>query len=128
MKSINVYNALLTYKASKEARWADDKDVLTFEIDGNAIKLPFGMLDEHIKKYEKLAKQEAQPIKPANVPIWNKRSAALQDFYAYCTRLDKPRRIKLKTLLSKDTAPVYGMTRGQEYLTNKERLTILELF
>ena len=128
MKSINVYNTLLTYKASKEAKWADDNDLLTFEIDGNSIKLPFSMLDDHIKKYEKLAKQEAKPIKPANVPIWNKRSAALQDFYAHCARLDKPRRIKLKTLLSKDTAPVYGMTRGQEYLTNKERLTILELF
>ena len=128
MKSINVYNALLTYKASKEAKFADDNDLLTFEIDGNSIKLPFSMLDDHIKKYEKLAKQEAQPIKPANVPIWNKRSAALQDFYAHCARLDKPRRIKLKTLLSKDTSTVYGMTRGDGYLTNKERLTILELF
>ena len=128
MKSINVYNALLAYKAGKEAKFADDKDVLTFDIDGNSIKLPFSMLDDHIKKYEKLAKQEAQPIKPANVPIWNKRSAALQDFYAHCTRLDKPRRIKLKTLLSKDTSTVYGMTRGDGYLTNKERLTILELF
>ncbi len=43
MKSINVYNALLAYKASKEAKFADDKDVLTFDIDGNSIKLPFGM-------------------------------------------------------------------------------------
>ena len=128
MNSINVYNALLAYKASKEAKFADDKDVLTFDIDGNSIKLPFGMLDDYIKKYEKLAKQEAQPIKPANVPIWNKRSAALQNFYSHCAKLDAKQRKDYKTSLSKDTAPVYGMTRGGEYLTNKERLTILELF
>ena len=128
MKAINVYNALLTYKASKEASWADDKDVLIFEIDGNSIKLPFSMLDDHIKKYEKLAKQEAQPIKPANVPIWNKRSAALQHFYAHCAKLDNKKRSEFKRTLAKDISPVYGMTRGQEYLTNKERITILELF
>lgn len=128
MKSINVYNALLAYKASKEAKFADDKDVLTFDIDGNSIKLPFWMLDEHIKKYEKLARQEAQPIKPANVPIWNKRSQALQNFYSHCAKLDAKQRKDYKKSLSKDTATVYGMTRGGEYLTNKERISILELF
>ena len=128
MESINVYNALLAYKASKEAKFADDKDVLTFDIDGNSIKLPFWMLDEHIKKYEKLARQEAQPIKPANVPIWNKRSQALQHFYIHCTKLDNKQRKDLKTRLSKDTSTVYGMTRGDGYLSNKERLTLLELF
>ena len=128
MKAINVYNALLTYKASKEAKWADDKDVLTFEIDGNQIKLAFCFLDDYIKKYEKLAKQEAQPIKPANVPVWNKRSAALQHFYAHCKTLDKQQRTEFKRTLSKNISPVYGMTRGQEYLTNKERISILELF
>ena len=128
MKSINVYNTLLTYKASKEAKWADDKDVLTFEIDGNQIKLAFCFLDDYIKKYEKLAKQEAQPIKPANVPVWNKRSAALQHFYIHCSMLDKKQRKDLKTRLSKDTSTVYGMTRGDGYLSNKERISILELF
>ena len=128
MKSINVYNALLAYKASKEAKFADDKDVLTFDIDGNSIKLPFGMLDEHIKKYEKLAIEEKKPIKPANVPIWNKRSQALQHFYIHCSKLDNKQRKDLKTRLSKDTSTVYGMTRGDGYLSNKERLTILELF
>ena len=86
------------------------------------------MLDEHIKKYEKLARQEAQPIKPANVPIWNKRSLALQNFYSHCAKLDAKQRRDFKTSLSKDTATVYGMTRGGEYLTNKERISILELF
>ena len=128
MKSINVYNALLAYKASKEAKFADDKDVLTFDIDGNSIKLPFGMLDEHIKKYEKLAIEEKKPIKPANVPIWNKRSQALQHFYIHCSKLDNKQRKDLKTRLSKDTSTVYGMTRGDGYLSNKERISILELF
>lgn len=128
MKSINVYNALVTYKASKEARFNAPNDILTFEIDGNQVKLAFCFLDDYIKKYEKLAKQEAQPIKPANVPIWNKRSLALQNFYSHCAKLDAKQRKDFKTSLSKDTAPVYGMTRGGEYLTNKERISILELF
>ena len=128
MKSINVYNALLTYKASKEAKWADDNDLLTFEIDGNSIKLPFSMLDDHIKKYEKLSIEEKKPIKPANVPVWNKRSAALQHFYAHCAKLDNKQRSEFKRTLAKNIDPVYGMTRGQEYLTNKERISILELF
>ena len=41
MKSINVYNALVAYKASKEAKWHDKNDVLTVEIDGNTVKFPF---------------------------------------------------------------------------------------
>ena len=128
MKSINVYNALLAYRASKEAKWHDKNDVLTFENDGNTVKFPFYLLDDHIKRFEKLAIEENKPIKPANVPIWNKRSQALQNFYSHCTKLDAKQRKDFKKSLSKDTAPVYGMTRGGEYLTNKERISILELF
>ncbi len=128
MKSINVYNALLAYKASKEARWNAPNDMLTFEIDGNQVKLAFCFLDDYIKKYEKLAIEEKKPIKPDNVPIWNKRSQALQHFYIHCTKLDNKQRKDLKTRLSKDTSTVYGMTRGDGYLSNKERISILELF
>ena len=128
MKSINVYNALLTYKASKEARWADDNDLLTFEIDGNSIKLPFSMLDDHIKKYEKLAKQEAQPIKPANVPISNKRCLALQKYYIEAKAMDGRKRKAAIKAFRKIEMPKNSVWFSGEILTPHDKASILELF
>ena len=128
MKSINVYNALSTYKASKEARWADDKDVLTFEIDGNSIKLPFSMLDDYIKKYEKLSKQEAQPIKPANVPISNKRCLALQKYYIEAKAMDGRKRKAAIKAFRKIEMPKNSVWFSGEILTPHDKASILELF
>ena len=128
MKSINVYNALLAYKTSKEAKFADDKDVLTFDIDGNSIKLPFGMLDEHIKKYEKLAKQEAQPIKPANVPISNKRCLALQKYYIEAKAMDGRKRKAAIKAFRKIEMPKNSVWFSGEILTPHDKASILELF
>ena len=128
MKSINVYNALLAYKASKEAKFADDKDVLTFDIDGNSIKLPFWMLDEHIKKYEKLARQEAQPIKPANVPISNKRCLALQKYYIEAKAMDGRKRKAAIKAFRKIEMPKNSVWFSGEILTPHDKASILELF
>ena len=128
MKSINVYNALLAYKTSKEAKFADDKDVLTFDIQDNSIKLPFGMLDEHIKKYEKLAKQEAQPIKPANVPISNKRCLALQKYYIEAKAMDGRKRKAAIKAFRKIEMPKNSVWFSGEILTPHDKASILELF
>ena len=128
MKSINVYNALLAYKTSKEAKFADDKDVLTFDIEDNSIKLPFGMLDEHIKKYEKLAKQEAQPIKPANVPISNKRCLALQKYYIEAKAMDGRKRKAAIKAFRKIEMPKNSVWFSGEILTPHDKASILELF
>ena len=128
MKAINVYNALLTYKASKEAKWADDNDLLTFEIDGNSIKLPFSMLDDYIKKYEKLAKQEAQPIKPANVPISNKRCLALQKYYIEAKSMDGRKRKAAIKAFRKIEMPKNSVWFSGEILTPHDKASILELF
>ena len=128
MKSINVYNALLAYKASKEAKFADDNDVLTFDIDGNSIKFPFGMLDEHIKKYEKLARQEAQPIKPANVPISNKRCLALQKYYIEAKAMDGRKRKAAIKAFRKIEMPKNSVWFSGEILTPHDKASILELF
>ena len=128
MKSINVYNALLAYKTSKEAKFADDKDVLTFDIQDNSIKLPFGMLDEHIKKYEKLAKLEAQPIKPANVPISNKRCLALQKYYIEAKAMDGRKRKAAIKAFRKIEMPKNSVWFSGEILTPHDKASILELF
>ena len=128
MKSINVYNALLAYKTSKEAKFADDKDVLTFDIEDNSIKLPFGMLDEHIKKYEKLAKLEAQPIKPANVPISNKRCLALQKYYIEAKAMDGRKRKAAIKAFRKIEMPKNSVWFSGEILTPHDKASILELF
>ena len=128
MKSINVYNALLAYKTSKEAKFADDKDVLTFDIDGNQVKLAFCFLDDYIKKYEKLAKQEAQPIKPANVPISNKRCLALQKYYIEAKAMDGRKRKAAIKAFRKIEMPKNSVWFSGEILTPHDKASILELF
>ena len=128
MKSINVYNALLAYKASKEAKFADDKDVLTFDIDGNTVKFPFYLLDEHIKRFEKLARQEAQPIKPANVPISNKRCLALQNYYIEAKAMDGRKRKAAIKAFRKIEMPKNSVWFSGEILTPHDKASILELF
>ena len=128
MKSINVYNALLTYKASKEAKWADDNDLLTFEIDGNQVKLAFCFLDDYIKKYEKLAKLEAQPIKPANVTISNKRCLALQKYYIEAKAMDGRKRKAAIKAFRKIEMPKNSVWFSVEILTPHDKASILELF
>ena len=128
MKSINVYNALLAYKASKEARWNAPNDILTFEIDGNQVKLAFCFLDDYIKKYEKLSKQEAQPIKPANVPISNKRCLALQKYYIEAKAMDGRKRKAAIKAFRKIEMPKNSVWFSGEILTPHDKASILELF
>ena len=128
MKSINVYNALLAYKASKEAKFADDKEVLTFDIDGNTVKFPFYLLDEHIKRFEKLAIEENKPIKPANVPISNKRCLALQKYYIEAKAMDGRKRKAAIKAFRKIEMPKNSVWFSGEILTPHDKASILELF
>ena len=128
MKSINVYNALLAYKASKEAKFADDKDVLTFDIDGNTVKFPFYLLDEHIKRFEKLAIEENKPIKPANVSISNKRCLALQKYYIEAKAMDGRKRKAAIKAFRKIEMPKNSVWFSGEILTPHDKASILELF
>ena len=128
MKSINVYNALVAYKASKEAKWHDKNDVLTFEIDGNTVKFPFYLLDEHIKRFEKLAIEENKPIKPANVPISNKRCLALQKYYIEAKAMDGRKRIAAIKAFRKVEMPKNSVWFSGEILTPHDKASILELF
>ena len=128
MKSINVYNALVAYKASKEAKWHDKNDVLTFEIDGNTVKFPFYLLDEHIKRFEKLAIEENKPIKPANVPISNKRCLALQKYYIEAKAMDGRKRKAAIKAFRKIEMPKNSVWFSGEILTPHDKASILELF
>ena len=128
MKSINVYNALVAYKASKEAKWHDKNDVLTFEIDGNTVKFPFYLLDEHIKRFEKLAIEENKPIKPANVPISNKRCLALQKYYIEAKSMDGRKRKAAIKAFRKIEMPKNSVWFSGEILTPHDKASILELF
>lgn len=128
MKSINVYNALLAYRASKEAKWHDKNDVLTFEIDGNTVKFPFYLLDEHIKRFEKLAIEENKPIKPANVPISNKRCLALQKYYIEAKAMDGRKRKAAIKAFRKVEMPKNSVWFSGEILTPHDKASILELF
>ena len=128
MKTINVYNALVAYKASKEAKWHDKNDVLTFEIDGNTIKFPFYLLDEHIKRFEKLAIEENKPIKPANVPISNKRCLALQKYYIEAKSMDGRKRKAAIKAFRKIEMPKNSVWFSGEILTPHDKASILELF
>lgn len=128
MKSINVYNALVAYRASKEAKWHDKNDVLTFEIDGNTVKFPFYLLDEHIKRFEKLAIEENKPIKPANVPISNKRCLALQKYYIEAKAMDGRKRKAAIKAFRKVEMPKNSVWFSGEILTPHDKASILELF
>ncbi len=128
MKSINVYNALLAYRASKEAKWHDKNDVLTFEIDGNTVKFPFYLLDDHIKRFEKLAIEENKPIKPANVPISNKRCLALQKYYIEAKAMDGRKRKAAIKAFRKIEMPKNSVWFSGEILTPHDKASILELF
>ena len=128
MKSINVYNALVAYKASKEEKWHDKNDVLTFEIDGNTVKFPFYLLDEHIKRIEKLAIEENKPIKPANVPISNKRCLALQKYYIEAKAMDGRKRKAAIKAFRKIEMPKNSVWFSGEILTPHDKASILELF
>ena len=128
MKSINVYNALLAYRASKEAKWHDKNDVLTFEIDGNTVKFPFYLLDDHIKRFEKLAIEENKPIKPANVPISNKRCLALQKYYIEAKQMDGRKRKAAIKAFRKIEMPKNSVWFSGEILTPHDKASILELF
>ena len=128
MKSINVYNALVAYKASKEAKWHDKNDALTFEIDGNTVKFPFYLLDEHIKRFEKLAIEENKPIKPANVPISNKRCLALQKYYIEAKAMDSRKRKAAIKAFRKIEMPKNSVWFSGEILTPHDKASILELF
>ena len=128
MKSINVYNALLAYRASKEAKWHDKNDVLTFEIDGNTVKFPFYLLDEHIKRYDKLAKKESQPIKPQSIPVSNKRCLALQNYYIEAKRMDSKKRKAAIKAFRKVEMPKNSVWFSGEILTPHDKASILELF
>ena len=128
MKSINVYNALVAYRASKEAKWHDKNDVLTFEIDGNTVKFPFYLLDDHIKRFEKLAIEENKPIKPANVPISNKRCLALQKYYIEAKAMDGRKRKAAIKAFRKIEMPKNSVWFSGEILTPHDKASILELF
>lgn len=128
MKSIHVYNALVAYKASKEVKWHDKNDVLTFEIDGNTVKFPFYLLDEHIKRFEKLAIEENKPIKPANVPISNKRCLAIQNYYIEAKQMDSKKRKAAIKAFRKVEMPKNSVCFSGEILTPHDKASILELF